>query len=340
MLTPERLVAILDGLASQHGKGLMAFWYKVSSNREQFRTEIVKLRKKLRLVPMVIRGEGFLNPNALATDICRAIESHREEFESEWFRGHPPGSPILLLLLGRTELSIPQMSSPAVLPQWFPEWGGRTVQITVQDLTHTAKGPLNIPEGQIDEVCVELYDLENALLARLTAVAEEDHNAGNALFEVIRDPKVEKEKYKDFLTKASRNLAAVHNRSGFRPSARDGQSLVGRLMRLASSSSPDQLPKRGIGLAKALGLTDKELLGIDDPITGVLLRPVNREEANERCCRNMVVAIYAAAQLVTAAAHADDYPGYPVELIRHVSYDLRRFLSSATAAIISLEGTA
>jgi hypothetical protein len=138
--------------------------------------------------------------------------------------------------------------------------------------------------------------------------------------------------------KARETNAAVRNVGNFRPSAREGGSLVARLLRLASASSPDALTARGKALAAALKVEDARVVGVDDALVSVLLRPTVRElSAAVRYGRNAIVSVYTASQFVTAAAHADSYPRYPILLLRSMSFNIRRSLEALTVAVEGLD---
>ena len=65
-------------------------------------------------------------------------------------------------------------------------------------------------------------------------------------------------------------------------------------------------------------------------LIGVLNRPSSPiEDIGTRWSFHLIVTLRSACQLVSAAAHADEYPLFPDVLLRVTSLDLRRFLDDA-----------
>lgn len=334
-LSPERLLEAVRGEAESNPGVLSVLWYRVTTGREKFREGVERHRQVTRVVPLVIRDQSFDSPNAALADLCRLIERHRESFESAWFSSFPAGSPIVLLLIAASELRIPQVSSPVTLPSWFPEIGGMSAEVVIKDLTHAVTGLLNGPELHLDDLCGRLYELERAIVERLAAVSRVDHNAGNGLFTLLGDQK-RTERFGDMIAEAEKYLKGVLNPQAFRPSAREGRSVIGRIMRLVTSKSPDQLGQAAKAFVSALAVEETTVPIIEDSFVCVLCRPTSADSPVMRFGRNIVTTIYAAAQLTTAAAHADAYPKYPLGLMRYMSQDLRSTLAKLAAGIRGL----
>jgi len=51
----------------------------------------------------------------------------------------------------------------------------------------------------------------------------------------------------------------------------------------------------------------------------------------------MIVTVATGCQLITAAAHSDDYPPYPSALLTSTSLDIRRSLFGIEQALASLD---
>ena len=69
------------------------------------------------VVVAILRDVRFTNPNALLADFVELVEEHRALVEKRFSAGCDRCA---FVLLSRTELAIPQISSPVVLPEWFP----------------------------------------------------------------------------------------------------------------------------------------------------------------------------------------------------------------------------
>jgi hypothetical protein len=325
MLTPERLVAVVEQRYVGLDEPIVVLWQQVLTDREGFRQQIESCKGNLRLVTIVVRG-GFDDPNAIMSDLNEAIDKHKPQFQSL------PDSrdPTIILLLSRTEFGLPQISSPCVLPHWFPRYGGRTFHITIEDITQSANGPMNVQEARVEQICESLFLLEAAMINRLLLAFKEDQNCGKSFFDIVKDDKKPEEKYTDFLNIAKNYLNEIRNPGGYRPSAREGRSVISRLLRLMQKTSPDEIGRRAKALSTALGVTDSDKITSDDALVAVLLRPANRDSSSSsapsRFGRNLIIAIYASSQFVTAAMHADDYPSYPLLLLQSMSQNLQTTL--------------
>ena len=339
-LTPERLIEVVMQRCAESIEPLIVLWYQVAAEREDLYRHLKRLRGELRLVPLVLRRAGFDDPNAVMSDLRELIEENRREFEPPEFRTAGEGQ-IVIVLLSRREFSLPQGSSPTVLPDWFPQLGGRNVHVLIENLTYTSTASLRIPEARIEDLCTKLFELEGALLERLGYVSGRDHNLGNSFFAAVSEVKAQgkagQEKYADFLAGAISCRAGVLHPRDFRPGTKDNRSLIGRLLLLMQSKNPDQLGRPAQSFSTALGITDETVLPPFESLPAVLFRPTKPdEEVTKRFGRNLLLTIYAASQFVTAYAHADYYPAYPILLIRAVSHNLRMTLDRLRRTVAQL----
>jgi hypothetical protein len=307
---------------------LDVIWVRVRGSRTAYCAELREAVSGHPIVPIVVEGAVFAYPNAVLSDLRTTLESSRSEFERISDSIRATGR-VMIVLLSRSELGVAQLASPTILPDWFPLGGGEETHVIIEDITWKASIPLNAAEAKVPDLCEGILEAEDAVLQRLCSVNALNHNAGNALHELIRTGK--DEKYHALLTAASEALAAVPNPGGYRPSARDGRTLMGRVLRLVTSTSPDGLYTAARALAMALDLADG--VAVAPPMPAVLLRSVNRDAAPAvSAARSILVTFYSASQFVTAAAHADSYPTYPIPLVRAISYDLRVALRSIADA--------
>jgi len=306
-----------------------AFWVRVDGDRESYKAELTALFKEEAVVSLIVRGALFENPNSAMADLIDLIQQNREAFahshEDEGGR-----SKWGIVLLGRSELSLAQASSPVTLPEWFPVHGGRTIHTMIEDLTWTADSPLSNGQLAIDELCRELFDLEGILLQRLHYVHTQNHNASNSFLQLIRRKTASPESYHEILVAAGQCRQEIKNPGGFRPSVKEGRSLTARLWQVVNTAASEQLGAPSLALADALGLSDKSLPTYHESILAVLFRPSTRDSSPRvRFCRNLLITIGSICQLVTAAAHSDAYGSYPLLLLRTLSQDLRKSLLSA-----------
>jgi hypothetical protein len=339
VLQSGRLVSTIDEAFGTAPWQVAAFWCQCTDRRDDLRAEICNRESTTCVVPLVLRGPGFEHPNSVHSDLLALISEHRLEIEQrvQTF-ANTPVEAVALLLISRAELRVPQMASPVALPSWFPVRGGEVTYVPVIDLAGRVAAPLNAPEGKLEQLCELLYTLNGALLTRIRAVAKQDVGRVVPLFNEIRmgeDPPANGAAVEEFLSQADAFHQSIKNPSGFRPGARD-KSIISILLLVGNSRSPDALNKVGKLTATALGLSEDRVNPSAPSIVSVLLRSTNRDTTKlVQWGRNLITSVYAASQLVLAAAHADAYPSFPIVLIRSVSLDLR---SSLTSIIDSIAG--
>ena len=120
-------------------------------------------------------------------------------------------------------------------------------------------------------------------------------------------------------------VASQDDRDEFAKGLQDQSAdLVGRLWRLANTTHADGLGKVSKRAVNALDLSAAEVSVQHESIVSVLGRPSSPiEDPVRRWGFNLIVTIRAACQLITAAAHADEYAEYPLPLVRSISRDIR-----------------
>lgn len=330
-IQPAQLLESILERRSRSGSLLCIYWLMVTSDRSRYADAFRSLASGKLVSVSVVRDTGFSNPNSIAADVIAILNNIREEVE-ETFRQATTSGSYALLLLGKSELPVAQSSSPVTLPEWFPVAAGQISDLLVEDLTWLADGPINCSEAKIDEMCELLYDLEGALLRRLHDSHAANHNNSNAFMELIRN--AQDESYAELLKTFRRSHDDVRSATGFRPSRRASSSLISRIWEISQKRTPEDLLKPGRALSDALGLTP-DLIIPPESLAAILNRPSNRDTSNaQKFARGLMVTIGVACQFITAAAHADSYPRYPVPLLISFSYDLRASLSSALATLI------
>jgi hypothetical protein len=334
MLSAQRILENIRDRSDRANEHILVFWCQILSNREEMCRKINAQKGDLDIVPIALRGSGFDNPNSILSDLNNLIRDHKDQFE----RGPEPFSqhanPIILLLLSHTAFTLPQISSLITLPDWFPKAGGHSIFVTIEDLTAVARGPLNSPESHIADLSEKVFSLETVMVSRMSFVVQNDRHSGQSLFSLIKRGD---ETYLDFLSGSLKYHGEVQNPRGFRPSLKENRCFTGRLVYLMSTTTSGEISKRAKALAVALGLPEQLSLPLDS-LVSVLLRPTNREPiASINFARNLLTTVYASSQLLTAAAHSDDYSPYPILLLQSMSFNLRTVLDSLSHTIGHLQ---
>ena len=327
MLTPK---IVADNLRSRPREPLRVFWVRVPGDRDGFKRDLTRLRGQAPFVPWVLRRAVLQNPNSVMSDVSGILNDAREEIEAVRDAAAKEGG-VDLVLLGRTDLKLADTSSPILLPDWFPVAPGQTPPVRIEDLTWSARVPLSDPTLALDDLRRILHDVDHALTNRLQASRKIDHRRTNSLWDHIGR---KDEKIGDALGRMKADLHKVSNPTAYRPSVAHGRStMVGLLWAHANSKAPDAVQKTARALADGLRIEDDDIDRDDASLVAVLNRPSSRMDARVQWVFCLIVTVRGACQLVTAAAHADEYPLFGAQLLQSTSLDLRSFLDDAVAKL-------
>ena len=271
-----------------------------------------------------------MDANSVMADVSTVLEETRPALERIVAVG------IDLVLLTRRELAVVDASSPIELPTWYPVAGakGETVTTTVQDLTWEVATSVADGALMLEDISRLLYGLDEAMLSRLRrALASSRRKVQSVEALLFPGSSMAEDLVR---VEAALNKARV-SRTRFRPSTRPERddSIVARVWRLVNRTSPDRLAKGAKALAGALEPTlDTDNQPLAAPLISVLNRTSNPiPDDAERWCFNLMIAVRAACQMLTAAAHAEEYPRFPVILLKSMSRDVRRFLDRAVTTL-------
>jgi hypothetical protein len=328
MDSPERVIELVRELRSFAQDQVQVYWHTITKDRESFHNSLMALTKDDPILPVVLRGDGFTNANAILSDLNRLLEQQRGPLSDAKFVVLSPERPLVLVLLSRVELLVPQLCSPAILPSWLPCIGGLECSVRIQDLAKVADGRLNSPEASIPDLSNALFEWDKVIVRRLRNIFETNPRLSDSLRSIILKDDVSPSRFAKFLADADRFLGAIPNPEAYRPMHKDVGCVSAQMMQLFQKATPDELTQRAESLKSALGLPITPTMPVGEPLCSILFRPVNVEtDVSRRVARAMIVTNYAACQFVTAAAHADAYPKVHLLLLRSQSYDLRRALT-------------
>jgi hypothetical protein len=286
-----------------------------------------------------VRGFTFDNPNAVLSEFVDLIARSREICERQFAPENVSEGKCGVVLLTRNTLRIPQISSPVMLPDWFPRFGGQTTSVILEDVTWSGDATLDCDEASIPDISRRLFDLDGALLARLSATHRQSTDFTDALWSHLCGG--ENYLLSKFFVDAAESRRKVHNANNFRPSTAGAQFLVARVWRTVQRNHAERIGKLGDALATALQLPDPLERSWHQTMVSILARPANPPKTEAAAfASSMLVSVAASAQYITAAAHADAYGSYPVPLLRSLSYDFRTGLASATSILTTLDAKA
>lgn len=306
---------------------------RVPRDRDGFRRKIAQLRARSPIVPWVLRKAALRHADSVMSDILDILNDARAEILAVEGAAREAGG-VDLVMLGKADLELADTSSPILLPDWFPVAPGQTPEVHIEDLTWSARVLLSDPKLALDDLRRLLHELDETLTRSLLASRAADHRLANSLWDQI-GPK--NSGIEDTLREAQGRLDAV-TPTAYRPSTRHGKpTVVGLLWRHANGTPPDAVSRTAKALVEALRIKDTEI-GRDASLAAVLNRPSSPLVGRVQWAFSLIVTVRCACQLVTAAAHADEYPRFGAELLQATSHDLRSFLDDAVARLRIAEG--
>jgi hypothetical protein len=336
--TPESVAEHVKRVGPSNHSQLTAFWMQLSGPRDDFAIRLRKLLTESDVIVLVVRSGGFDNPNSLMQDLARLLDSHRPEFlEFVTARGSVP-SKIGLVLLARSELRIPQTSSPVLWPEWVPGVGRLETSCYIQDVSRAIAVALDSHELALNRLNRAAYDLDVAILRRLQAVHLKKPNA-HSMFWNVASHRDDQQGFSGLLKSVSSALSTEGTISSYRPTGRGARSICGRLWVRFQKLDSRARDSFALGLANALDISDTDIAANNSSLFSVLSRssPTAQDAgAAEQLARDILVTNATACQLITCAAHAGDYGQYPLVLLRSVVDEVHRGLIRIEASLNTL----
>lgn len=336
-MKPRHVVEEVIRRSRARGGELCFYWVVSGGDRDEFEHRLWELGAHLPLCPIIVRIGGFVDPNAVAVDLLRVLEAARPRLLlRDLAQRVREANHLDVVLIARRELELDSSSSPIVLPSWFPVFPDMSVTATIMDLTWSTHVSLRAEEVRVGEIGRLLFELDRELVRHLRASYEQDHRLVNSLHDVLRTKEDRAISFPDLLSSAEASLDRVTNPRFYRPRTAKNPTLVGRLWRLANTKHVDGLRREARRTVAALRLAPPTPPpDINESLMAVLSRPSSPiKDPFDRWGFNLIVTIRAACQLITAAAHADEYEAYPLRLVRSVSQDIR---TSSDEAVRTLE---
>lgn len=335
-LSPKVLVdTVARVLNRQKSFALFCFWYQCSEGRDALLSDLQIELGEVAAIPVVLRATLFTDPNAWAVDAVRLVDEMRAGFERH-AETIAAGRPCAMVIVSRSGLSIAQSSSPASLPEWFPRYGGAEVAVYVRDLRQESSCSLNDDIAAVPDISELLFRLEAVLSQRVAGLLQANKHHGLAFWDSYLKSRSELPSRSEFAAALASSVLSVGDVRSFRPSMRSKASLVAAMWTMFVDEAPAKLLGRSKDLTGFLGLSDVHP-SADGFLFPVLFRGTNDGASGPvvRYCRDLVVVVGGACQLVTASAHADQYGLVNAELLHAHSCDVRRFLSHAITVFAS-----
>jgi len=314
--------------------GIRLFWIKIAQgSRDALAEALRKVEGAELIAPIVLREPLFLSANAVMSDFSKLLESNKKVFEGLKVSGDQKITVILLL---KENFNLSQISSPVVLPRWFPIMGGIESYLHISDLLWCAETELlNCPSAKIELMSSTLYDLECGIVERLRQVSIVKPGKVRALLDTINPGGGGTDA---MLGTFDAFLKSVIDPNGYRPNSTSKSCLMSLIFNHVLKSSPDQLSSLSTKFQEAVADNSVELLR--PTLFGIMLRPSNKTIVATKNWHSLLLAAFQVYQLMNASAHSGDYPKYPVSLISSNARDLLEFLVAANryvAVLISID---
>ncbi|MEE1878646.1 hypothetical protein V0R55_00615 [Pseudomonas soli] len=329
-LDAKTILNLLGTIEWGSSTSIRLFWVKIpQGSRDALAEALRKSSDTEVIVPIVLREPLFLSANAVMSDFSRLLESNKKSFEVlKLVRDQK----ITVVLLLKEDFNLSQISSPVVLPRWFPVMGGVETYLHISDLLWCAETELlNCPGAQIDLMSSTLYDLECSIVERLRQVSAVKPGKVRALLDTINPGGGGTEA---MLGRFEAVLKGVNDPKGYRPNSISKSCLMSLMFAQVLKSSPDQLSSLSAKIQEAVGDNSAELLR--PTLFGIMLRPSNKTIIPVKNWHSLLLAAFQVYQLMNASAHAGEYPKYPVSLISSNARDLLEFLVAANKYVAFL----
>jgi hypothetical protein len=332
--TSDRAKELISLVPWAPGEKLRVLWLRLSDEgRQAFASRLECVQGDEAIIPVILREPGFVSANAVMSDVNRLIDSNRAAIERVPTEGLQRLS---LVILSKDDFRLPQISSPIVLPTWFPFLGGAESSFKICDLAQQAEvSMLNCPEVRSEHLAELVLDLEAALVERLCAMQSSRPGELSKFIQVscgVAGPNGEAVALVNEF-RAHVDVAAANPRV-YRPDGSRMSSLATRLIRLVLNNSPKDLAKHAGSLAASIG--DNGAMSIRPSLIAAMLRPGSRLEVAQANMHSVLLSLYQAYQLMNGAAHAGEFGAYPVSLLYATSSDVRRCLLDAARFVRSL----
>lgn len=314
----ERIIELINSIPWHEGRRVRSVWLKLDSiSRREFRSKIEDVNFDHSIIPIIVEAHYFQTSNSLLSDLSKSIEANREllsKIESDT-------KLITIVLLSKDSLKIPQISSPITFPDWFPILAGKEDVIYLHDLHQSAQvSLLNSSDIKIEQISGIIFEIEWKLVSRMKA-----NGATSQIQSLLSKTHGDGINAKALLDQFDTHINNIPSSASYRLNAKNKESLLCSLISTILKSSADEMT----GLAKKLSLAFDchTETNIKPTMMGVMMRPTQKQDQIVQNFHSLLIGLFQAYQLMNAAAHAAEYPSYPVDLVESTSRDLVRFLS-------------
>jgi hypothetical protein len=327
VIDPQYVLSEIARRAAATHDPLLVFWLEQTERRAECAKALRQGRGELAIVPIVIRDDSFRHPNSLQSDLVTMLEQHRQEVE-EAETSRPP---LVVVLISRTPLGLPQTSSPVKVPDWFPFAGGTVRDLSIDAINHKVCAPLTCREASIDEIRGLLHCFEESLVARLISVSKREPCRFERLLGKLSGGSVAAEG--EGFQSLRRNVAwleSIANPTDYRVSSRNiDESILARLVCSIDRNGRKVTSGIAVSLCEAIAAPDSRMQKSPPALAAILLPRTPQASVSTSWAEELLGTLCFAVRFTTVAAHADSLPGYPVLLLAAVAENLKECLRCA-----------
>ncbi len=333
MFSAARIIELVQERRSAVSDPLQVYWCKVEvDSRSQFADELRTMGSGFGIVPIVLRRQIFLDPNAVLSDLNHLVCDNRTCFDG---LSGEASQQIVIVVIARSDFRLSQTGSPVQLPDWFPVMGGKEVYVRVRDLLFEVEGvSFNAPEARGEDMAAQLWDVEDAIARRLVEVHPQNPGRSIAFWTGIGkvlDKSLREADIDDLVAAYAVHTKSVGDHRAYRPSAKSKTSVLSHLITLVQRSSPDQMPTLSKNLATALDLGPD--IETRQTMVAVMLRPTQLMDSPTKFAHSLLTTAYGSYQFLNAMAHASEYPQVSVGFLYLTSKDIRVGLQVASRTL-------
>jgi hypothetical protein len=339
MLSTDTIAESLLQLHLQQVEKIEVFWIEVTSSRQQLIQDLTERLGRHPIMVAQVARDRFQDPNGVCDDLNLTIQENQHWCTQEARELVAAHQRFSLVLVSKRPLTIPQLSSPVALPDWFPQWPGEILIANVQSVFPKITLSLASPDIPQDAINSALFELEQAICHRLQAVVQLTPNAADALMREIGTGKAPTT-VANLIASSERDR---QSRSGieFRPGGSvESGFIVSHLARVWRDCTPKNRYDLSSHAAAAMGLSAASGVDAQYSLSALLSRGkenFTKTPAHITFSRNLLVTLSDVVQFVNGIHHADEFPQFPAVLTITFAKNLAASCRAATLTLTQLQ---
>lgn len=325
MFSAQTVADYIKRLHQSRATGVAAYWVEEIHSRSDVVRDMSALTSELPILTVAVRRDEFDDPNGIIDDLSRTISDNIEWFNDANRTAVVRDLKFSLVLVSKRPLGVPQLSSPVVLPDWFPLWPNRLLTVNIKSIAHSIDISLASADVPITPINSALFELETAICNRLELVARQNPSAASRLLARIDGGRGLVNL--DALIANAKGARNGVDPSGFRPGGgAESPFLVSQLFRQWWECSHNGMHELAVQMAEALCISANMNIEPQYSLATLLTRtvkpPLSKTPPGVTFSRNALVSLSHAIQFTNAVHHAADYPNFPAQLVIAYARDL------------------